>query len=56
MTTGCLVAAVAVCMAIAWTLRAVPFAVPRPPQDSAFLEHVRLRMPLRIMVVLVVYR
>lgn len=50
-----ILAAVAVCAAITFALRALPFALLKPLQDSAFLEYLRVHMPLGIMVILVAY-
>ncbi|WP_336248630.1 branched-chain amino acid transporter permease [Stomatohabitans albus] len=47
--------AVIICGLITWALRAIPFALLRPLEQSAFLAYLGDRMPLGIMTILAVY-
>jgi branched-subunit amino acid transport protein AzlD len=48
-----LIAAVLVCAAITWTLRAVPFALLAPLRESKIVSHLGATMPVGVMVILV---
>lgn len=54
-TNGYIALAVLICMLITWALRAIPFALLRPIQESEFLAYIGERMPLGIMTILSVY-
>ncbi|GAA1205802.1 branched-chain amino acid transporter permease [Pseudonocardia alaniniphila] len=51
--TGYLIAAVLLCAAITWTLRAVPFALLAPLRESAIVPYLGATMPVGVMVILV---
>ncbi|GAA3359972.1 branched-chain amino acid transporter permease [Saccharopolyspora gregorii] len=53
--TPYLVAVVAVCAAVTWGVRALPFAALAPLRDSELVRHLGQRMPVGVMVVLAVY-
>ncbi|NKY51947.1 branched-chain amino acid transporter permease [Nocardia vermiculata] len=53
--TGYLIAAVAVCAAITWSLRALPFALLAPLRTSATVAYLSRHMPVGVMVVLAAY-
>ncbi|MEU9291076.1 AzlD domain-containing protein [Streptomyces sp. NPDC048275] len=48
-------AAVAVCVAITFALRALPFAVLTPLRTSAVVHYLNARMPVGVMLILTVY-
>jgi branched-subunit amino acid transport protein AzlD len=50
-----LIAAVVVCAAITWTLRAVPFALLAPLRGSKVVPYLGATMPVGVMVILVVH-
>jgi branched-subunit amino acid transport protein AzlD len=50
-----LIAAVLVCAAITWTLRAVPFALLAPLRGSKVVSYLGAAMPVGVMVTLVVH-
>jgi branched-subunit amino acid transport protein AzlD len=52
---GYLAAAVAVCAAVTWALRALPFAVLAPLRGSRLVAHLGEVLPVGVMVVLVVH-
>lgn len=52
---GYIAAAVAICALITWALRAVPFALLRPIQESDYLHFLGERMPLGIMTILAIH-
>jgi branched-subunit amino acid transport protein AzlD len=51
--TSYLIAAVLVCAAITWTLRAVPFALLAPLRESTIVPYLGATMPVGVMVILV---
>ncbi|MEU6129937.1 AzlD domain-containing protein [Saccharopolyspora sp. NPDC047091] len=53
--TSYLVAVVAVCAAVTWAVRALPFAALAPLRDSELVHHLGQRMPVGVMIVLAVY-
>ncbi|MFJ9854797.1 branched-chain amino acid transporter permease [Streptomyces sp. NPDC101150] len=53
--TPYLLAAVGVCAAVTWALRALPFTALAPLRASAAVHHLSARMPLGVMVILTVY-
>ncbi|MEU4842058.1 branched-chain amino acid transporter permease [Nocardia testacea] len=53
--TGYLIAAVAVCTAITWSLRALPFAVLAPLRSSTTVDYLSRHMPVGVMVILAAY-
>lgn len=52
---GYVAAAVAICALITWALRAIPFALLRPIQESDYLHFLGERMPLGIMTILAIH-
>ena len=52
---GYVAVAVVICAVITWALRAVPFALLRPIQESDYLHYLGERMPLGIMTILAVH-
>lgn len=52
---GYVAAAVAICALITWALRAIPFALLRPIQESEYLHYLGERMPLGIMTILAIH-
>lgn len=53
--TGYLIAAVAICAVITWSLRALPFAVLAPLRASATAGYLSRHMPVGVMVILAAY-
>ncbi len=53
--TGYLIAAVAVCTVVTWSLRALPFAALTPLRTSAVVDYLGRCMPVGVMVILAVY-
>ncbi|NJP67940.1 AzlD domain-containing protein [Streptomyces spiramenti] len=53
--TPYLFAAVAVTVAVTWSLRALPFVALAPLRESRTLHYLGVRMPTGVLVVLVVY-
>lgn len=47
--------AVAVAAAVTWALRALPFAVLAPLQQSTLLPYIGDRLPVGVMIILVIY-
>lgn len=47
--------AVAVCVAVTWSLRALPFAVLAPLRSSALVRYLSWHLPAGVMVILFVY-
>lgn len=52
---GYVALAVTICALITWALRAVPFALLRPIQESNYLHYLGERMPLGIMTILAIH-
>ncbi|MEV0363335.1 branched-chain amino acid transporter permease [Nocardia fusca] len=53
--TSYLIAAVAVCTVITWSLRALPFAALAPLRSSATVGYLSRHMPVGVMVILAAY-
>lgn len=53
--TGYLAAAVGLCFAITWLLRALPFVILAPLRDSAVVANLGAHMPVGVMAILVIY-
>jgi Predicted branched-chain amino acid permeases (azaleucine resistance) len=53
--TGYLITVAALCCAITWALRALPFTVLKPLRSSQTLQFLSTRMPAGVMVILSLY-
>ncbi|WP_144793819.1 branched-chain amino acid transporter permease [Kocuria palustris] len=51
----CILAAVAVAAAVTWALRALPFAMLAPLQESRLLPYIGDRLAVGVMIILVIY-